>query len=337
MSCLEGKVSGAKPLAFILAGDAEIDFLTNGSREHLYRNHMLPKHMCSRCLQQFDDDANLKKHQRRDPPCEVSKADLPEGITEEQETKLRTRESAGTSEEERWHKMCHTLFPGAGHTTPCKCDPFLLPLTTAETNSLRFRAKDYDEVLPAMPAVQSLVEPTNSHRTGSPAKITAPLVICEEDRKELGELVKTQVLRMFQAEMIKKIEEEFEAVQERVDAMVPEFIKNVEARLEHTFTFLGSSQPLSDEGGLPGEVQGEVLSGLPAVQTLEFSALDFPDYLPTLLGSTLFDENGISLEESLQCMQNSAMSSAYHDSAYESWSGTDSFCSHSRGERCERP
>lgn len=84
-------------------------------KEHLYRQHMLPQHLCSRCLETFSSEAELREHSRAPTPCQVNVNTNVEGITLDQEkalkSKKRTSKSGINTNEEKWKDIYTILFP----------------------------------------------------------------------------------------------------------------------------------------------------------------------------------------------------------------------------------
>lgn len=103
-----------------------ITILTIRIREHLYRAHRLPKHVCPRCNDPFDDAKDLAEHLRADVPCEkLDVVPMLQGIDEATEAKLKVRRKncPGMTDEQRWGEIYKILFPSANFNampTPCK-------------------------------------------------------------------------------------------------------------------------------------------------------------------------------------------------------------------------
>lgn len=95
------------------------DKIHPSSREHLYRRHLLPKHKCSRCHSSFNNAADLESHVRLVTPCSLSEPQDTDGITPEQERRLRSKKRTRTEgdpdavELERWTEIYKIIFPGA--------------------------------------------------------------------------------------------------------------------------------------------------------------------------------------------------------------------------------
>ncbi|KAI0602337.1 hypothetical protein F4775DRAFT_237042 [Biscogniauxia sp. FL1348] len=85
------------------------------SREHLYRKHLLPKHVCLRCRKPFREQKDLEDHLRADARCEKVELVPVLGIDEATESKLRMRKkySPDVTEEQRWKDIYIILFPKA--------------------------------------------------------------------------------------------------------------------------------------------------------------------------------------------------------------------------------
>ncbi|KAI8210397.1 hypothetical protein K4K52_012259 [Colletotrichum sp. SAR 10_76] len=83
-------------------------------KEHIYRKHSLPKFSCPRCSQPFETQADLQGHARLPTPCEVKEPEVLDGITQDQEKKLRSRKKTSgkeLTEAEKWTQVYSILFP----------------------------------------------------------------------------------------------------------------------------------------------------------------------------------------------------------------------------------
>ncbi|KAL0934608.1 uncharacterized protein CTRU02_211407 [Colletotrichum truncatum] len=83
-------------------------------KEHIYRKHSLPKFSCPRCSQPFETQADLQAHARSPDPCEVREPEILDGITQDQEKKLRSRKKTTVkelTEAEKWAQVYSILFP----------------------------------------------------------------------------------------------------------------------------------------------------------------------------------------------------------------------------------
>ncbi|KAF9772780.1 hypothetical protein IL306_009488 [Fusarium sp. DS 682] len=79
-------------------------------KQHLFRCHMQPIH-CDICLSIWPNVEELREH-RRAQTCEKREYIAPEGITPEQERKLRSRlGSQNKSESDQWFELYGILFP----------------------------------------------------------------------------------------------------------------------------------------------------------------------------------------------------------------------------------
>ncbi|KAL4728713.1 hypothetical protein ACLX1H_003112 [Fusarium chlamydosporum] len=79
-------------------------------KQHLFRTHMQPIH-CDICLSTWPNDEKLREH-RRAQQCEKREYIAPDGITPEQERKLRSRlGSQNKSESDQWFELYAILFP----------------------------------------------------------------------------------------------------------------------------------------------------------------------------------------------------------------------------------
>lgn len=103
-------------------------------KEHLYRAHRLPKHICPRCNAPFEDSKDLSGHLRAEILC--AKLDLVpalQGIDDEIESKLKVRKKQcpGMTDEQRWGEIYMILFP--------KANPNAIPTPYYDSNdALRF-------------------------------------------------------------------------------------------------------------------------------------------------------------------------------------------------------
>ncbi|KAH7220308.1 hypothetical protein BKA60DRAFT_59239 [Fusarium oxysporum] len=81
-------------------------------KQHLFRCHMQPIH-CDICLSIWSNVEELREH-RRAQICEKREYIAPDGITPEQERKLRSRlGSQNKSESDQWFELYSILFPYA--------------------------------------------------------------------------------------------------------------------------------------------------------------------------------------------------------------------------------
>lgn len=78
-------------------------------KQHLTRRHRLPKY-CPRCTKTFRNE-ELRDTHVRDADCERKPLRKPEGITDEQERKLRKKVPASQSPGEQWYGIFDILFP----------------------------------------------------------------------------------------------------------------------------------------------------------------------------------------------------------------------------------
>lgn len=88
----------------------------------------MPTH-CKRCWKSFKNQEQLDIHLTVDiaSMCDLVPGNPPEGITTDQERRLRSRKksSRDQSDEGRWREMYQLLFPGEEVPSPCKFDFFL--------------------------------------------------------------------------------------------------------------------------------------------------------------------------------------------------------------------
>ncbi|WYZ43317.1 hypothetical protein EsH8_VI_001016 [Colletotrichum jinshuiense] len=83
-------------------------------KEHIYRKHSLPKFSCPRCSQPFETQSDLQAHARSPDPCEVREPEVLDGITQDQEKRLRSRKKTSAkelTEAEKWAQVYGILFP----------------------------------------------------------------------------------------------------------------------------------------------------------------------------------------------------------------------------------
>lgn len=90
-------------------------------KEHIYRCHRMPVH-CKRCWKQFKNQELLDSHLTVDigAMCELKNGTAPDGITTEQERRLRSRKksSPNQSDEGRWREIYQVLFPNEEVPSP---------------------------------------------------------------------------------------------------------------------------------------------------------------------------------------------------------------------------
>ncbi|KAL0765739.1 hypothetical protein CaCOL14_011963 [Colletotrichum acutatum] len=83
-------------------------------KEHIYRKHSLPKFSCPRCSQSFETQLALQAHARSLDACDVREPEVLDGITQDQEKKLRSRKKTSAkelTEAEKWIQVYLILFP----------------------------------------------------------------------------------------------------------------------------------------------------------------------------------------------------------------------------------
>ncbi|KXH48476.1 hypothetical protein CSIM01_04855 [Colletotrichum simmondsii] len=83
-------------------------------KEHIYRKHSLPKFSCPRCSQSFETQMALQAHARSLDACDVREPEVLDGITQDQEKKLRSRKKTSAkelTEAEKWIQVYRILFP----------------------------------------------------------------------------------------------------------------------------------------------------------------------------------------------------------------------------------
>ncbi|RFN43100.1 kinase-like protein [Fusarium flagelliforme] len=99
-------------------------------KEHLFRKHFIPRYRCSRCLSCFDNTAALEEHVRSVQPCALREPTEIEGITADQERRLRSRKrtkaeadsNEGGHDTQRWHEMYRIVFPDADALAVSPCE-----------------------------------------------------------------------------------------------------------------------------------------------------------------------------------------------------------------------
>jgi len=108
------------------------------NREHLFRRHTQPIH-CPKCFLQFKENSALAAHLREET-CSVLAGEPPEGITAEQQERLRSRRRDGRSDEEKWRDMYCIIFPGtAEQDIPSPCAISHLPFQISKLMLGRLR------------------------------------------------------------------------------------------------------------------------------------------------------------------------------------------------------
>jgi hypothetical protein len=110
------------------------------SREHLYRCHRKTPH-CQRCWLIFDNQEQLGLHMTVSAAeiCEVKIGQPPDGISAEDEQKLRSRKRRhpNQSDEETWRDVYRILFPNEDVPSPCEFMPCSKPLPPGKLNAYR--------------------------------------------------------------------------------------------------------------------------------------------------------------------------------------------------------
>ena len=108
------------------------------NREHLFRRHIQPIH-CPKCFLQFKEASALAAHLRQET-CSVVDGKPPEGITAEQQERLRSRRRDGRSDEEKWRDMYCIIFPGTAEwDIPSPCAIAQLPSKIYKLTLCRLR------------------------------------------------------------------------------------------------------------------------------------------------------------------------------------------------------
>ncbi|KAF6529986.1 hypothetical protein HZS61_001298 [Fusarium oxysporum f. sp. conglutinans] len=131
-------------------------------KEHLERRHSLSPHQCNRCLRRFDDEKDLKKHQRMTTPCPVKETsslqrNLLDGYDEEQAKKLKTRVRMNPVEKWReWYCALFDVKPDSPDIPSPYYDPSLLT-TRAQAVKVENPEEWRDYWIKAKPAIQHQV------------------------------------------------------------------------------------------------------------------------------------------------------------------------------------
>jgi hypothetical protein len=100
-----------------------VNFILIIYREHLYRSHQMASH-CKRCWRTFKTEGELDSHMTVSAAdiCQVQPGHPPEGITQENQKRLRSRKKASPnqSDEDRWKDIYRLIFPNEEVPSPCK-------------------------------------------------------------------------------------------------------------------------------------------------------------------------------------------------------------------------
>lgn len=90
-------------------------------KQHLQRNHYMPKYYCYRCCRRFTSQAMAASHMRQHPPCETLDPPLyrerigPDMI---EDLGLDRKNLPGTDRVEYWYRLYNAFFPGAADRRP---------------------------------------------------------------------------------------------------------------------------------------------------------------------------------------------------------------------------
>ncbi|KAL8377346.1 hypothetical protein RB595_008162 [Gaeumannomyces hyphopodioides] len=150
-------------------------------KEHIYRKHSAPDHLCKRCLTEFKTEKSLDDHVRVKKACLIKERspDDNELLTKEQIKKLRAKFKSGLSALEKWQSIYAIIFPDA----EIPRNPFYEGGISAEEELGEF----LDRELPS--AVRQTVE----------AKINKPLKELEKGvMKDFDKYVKQAISAVFQ-------------------------------------------------------------------------------------------------------------------------------------------
>jgi hypothetical protein len=92
-------------------------------KQHILRAHRMPPH-CQMCNGSFQTDDQLHQHVRA-MTCERQPYTPPDGVTEDQIFRLRSRVNQKNSLEDQWHEVFDIIFPRVPRPTSVYLDPEL--------------------------------------------------------------------------------------------------------------------------------------------------------------------------------------------------------------------
>ncbi|KAI1737556.1 kinase-like domain-containing protein [Xylaria scruposa] len=137
-------------------------------KEHLYRKHTAPTYQCPRCLVEFENNSDLRQHQRNAESCIVHPdiGSNVEGIDAEQMIKLK-KKSRRCSDEEKWNDIYRIIFrlnpeehvpsPYYEDITPVSKDLGVDSLSQFQTY-LQNRLQDHRETQQSTSTIQACME-----------------------------------------------------------------------------------------------------------------------------------------------------------------------------------
>ncbi|KAK3683381.1 hypothetical protein B0T22DRAFT_411359 [Podospora appendiculata] len=235
-------------------------------KEHIYRRHSM-KGICPRCLERFENDDDLKSHQRAETPCRLVKVKAPSGfINDDQEKQLHARAKANWSEDEKWQAMYRIIFPDATKVPSAYYDTADEVATAAAAAArVESRFKDHDEYK-------------------------------EYVRRELPRLVKP----LFERE----VEKLFQSVQDTMAEKAVEIFHSVQSRFLRTWQFQSeqsasasaSSTPASEHQQQQEETQqeqDELLAGLKSPSPTDLLGSGFDFIVDDPMFRELFTDEGV--------------------------------------------
>ncbi|OCL14408.1 hypothetical protein AOQ84DRAFT_257243, partial [Glonium stellatum] len=157
---------------------------------HLYRAHSLPI-QCPRCGKAFNAESDLDVHLRSAPSCEIQENAPMQGMSKEQEKKLRSKKRSADvqSEEDKWKAVYRILFPDD--------DLLLMPSPYFE----------YDQ----------------STGGGDEISVTEFMGFEEYSRRELPQVVKIQLEKVMNKEV--------EPLKERLHSLLIDLVRNCQDSL----------------------------------------------------------------------------------------------------------
>ena len=80
-------------------------------KQHLHRCHKAPWY-CYRCGESFLNEETQIRHIRADPPCQISRNVVANGLSETQLKDLRKKSDPALTEEKQWYAIWNIVFPG---------------------------------------------------------------------------------------------------------------------------------------------------------------------------------------------------------------------------------
>ncbi|KAI0550050.1 hypothetical protein F4679DRAFT_544665, partial [Xylaria curta] len=163
-------------------------------KEHLYRKHTAPSYQCPRCLAEFENNSDLREHQRNASSCIVHPdiGSNVEGIDAEQMIKLK-KKSRRCSDEEKWNDIYRIIFrlnPGENLPSPYYED--ITPVSNCLgvdslsqfQTYLQSRLQDHHETRQSTSTIQACMELIQSFRKTGDISLPlpeAPSLVFEDD------------------------------------------------------------------------------------------------------------------------------------------------------------